>query len=355
MEVENLLYKLHKYQNKLEFNPGNTIYQQKEKYYSELIGGAKLFGFFGNSKPKPVQNLKPGSMPTTPIIHQPLDQAVIQAEAKRKAAEAEKISRDYQKNSTYAILNKFIKYCGKLYTTEEYSKEIQIPIINPFGVYQNIYKTFTYENMFKDILSIYYHPTEGPMLSKSGNFINLFYNMFNIDVLPKEILSKLPFITESNKMNYSFFIFRAQKRLDPNDTYDYRKRGVYMLTFGDTIFSIIQFKPNSDNEIISIRYYNTSSKKPLNFNNIIEINKPIYIPNSNISITIKNINYTSFILSYGADIIMSLNGERTNKYFNGYGITEDARSWNIGEPIFYETIDSQNNKIIRMCTIFNSD
>jgi hypothetical protein len=39
MEVEKLLYKLNKYQKKLENNPNNNIYQQKVKYYEIMIGG----------------------------------------------------------------------------------------------------------------------------------------------------------------------------------------------------------------------------------------------------------------------------------------------------------------------------
>lgn len=39
MEYSDLLYKLHKYQKKLDFSPTNIIYQQKVMFYNDLIGG----------------------------------------------------------------------------------------------------------------------------------------------------------------------------------------------------------------------------------------------------------------------------------------------------------------------------
>ncbi len=36
---KDIYYKIHKYQQKLELKPNNTIYQYKLKYYYQMIGG----------------------------------------------------------------------------------------------------------------------------------------------------------------------------------------------------------------------------------------------------------------------------------------------------------------------------
>ncbi len=54
MKKNILLYKLHKYQQKLELNPSNTVYQKKIYQYSEIIGGNKK----GSANITPKQILK---------------------------------------------------------------------------------------------------------------------------------------------------------------------------------------------------------------------------------------------------------------------------------------------------------
>jgi hypothetical protein len=49
-----LLYKLHKYQRKLDFSPTNIIYQQKVMHYYNLVGG-NPFEFLDSKKETPVQ------------------------------------------------------------------------------------------------------------------------------------------------------------------------------------------------------------------------------------------------------------------------------------------------------------